>query len=579
MTYVYPVGIDLGTTNSVVAYLTEAGQTAMVANELGAILTPSVVYFDDDATVVGREAKKALTFARDSVVACAKRDLGHDGTTDVVRGRQLPPETIEACVLAALGKDIAREFDDYRAVITVPAFFDERRRGLTLAAGRIAGLQVLDIVNEPTAAALAFGEQLGYLTSDGAPRDSLTLMVYDLGGGTFDVTIIQIVPGEVRTLSTDGDVTLGGFDWDRRLLEYVAQKFEDEQRIDFRDDSDACAKVLQSCEEAKHTLTARNHAVVAVDFRGHHSEIMVTREAFEELTEDLLERTIVTARHTTDAAGLDWPSIDRILLVGGSTRMPMVLRRLSEITGKMPDEAVNPDEAVARGAAIYAAATMRARGIGDTTLRLRVIDVNSHSLGVEGIDQATNRTCNTVLIPRNSPLPAMVGYKFVTKETDQQSLVIKVLEGEGHTVAGCTSLGKAVLRDLPANLPKGHPIEVVFHCRQNGQLDVTANVTGTNHAVTVQFQRQRSMPANELRNWQQAVSDGAMIDDLERLLNKTQLAENRPPPMRSDSESPTIPSESAQRVIAKPVVLVVGILVGILLLTLLIKSGLFGLSF
>ena len=172
-------------------------------------------------------------------------------------GRQLPPETIEACVLSALGKDIARQFTDYRAVITVPAFFDERRRGLTLAAGRIAGLQVLDIVNEPTAAALAFGEQLGYLTSDGTPRDSLTLMVYDLGGGTFDVTIIQIVPGEVRTLSTDGDVTLGGLDWDRRLLDYVAQKFEDEQRIDFRDDSAACAKVLQSCEEAKHTLTAQ----------------------------------------------------------------------------------------------------------------------------------------------------------------------------------------------------------------------------------------------------------------------------------------------------------------------------------
>ena len=576
MTYVYPVGIDLGTTNSAVAYLTEAGQTAMVANELGAILTPSVIYFDDDATVVGQEAKKALTFARDCVVACAKRDLGHDRTTDAVRGLQLPPETIEACVLAALGQDVAREFDDYRAVITVPAFFDERRRGLTLAAGRIAGLQVLDIVNEPTAAALAFGEQLGYLSSEGTPRDSLTLMVYDLGGGTFDVTIIQIVPGEVRTLSTDGDVTLGGLDWDRRLLEYVAQKFEDEQRIDFRDDPAASAKVLQSCEEAKHTLTARNRAVVAVDFRGHHSEIVVTREVFEELTEDLLERTIVTARHAADAAGLDWCALDRILLVGGSTRMPMVLRRLLEITGTAPDEAVNPDEAVARGAAIYAAATMRARGIGDATLRLRVIDVNSHSLGVEGIDQATNRTCNTILIPRNSPLPAKVGYKFVTKEVDQQSLVIKVLEGESHAVEGCALLGKAALRDLPVNLPKGHPIEVVFHCQQNGQLDVTANVTGTKHAVTVQFQRQRSMPANELRDWQQAVSDGALIDDLERLLNKAQLADDAPPPLSSDSEASTIPSESTDHVIAKRVVFVIGFLVGVLLLLLLIKSGLFG---
>lgn len=578
MTYVYPVGIDLGTTNSAIAYLTEAGQTAMVANELGAILTPSVVYFDDDATIVGHAAKKALTFARESVVACAKRDLGDDRSTDAVRGRRLPPEMIEACVLSALGNDIAREFDDYRAVITVPAFFDERRRGLTLAAGRTAGLQVLDIVNEPTAAALAFGEQLGYLTSEGTPRDGLTLMVYDLGGGTFDVTIIEIVPGEVRTLSTDGDVTLGGLDWDRRLLEYVAQKFEDEQRIDFRDDPAACAKVLQACEEAKHTLTARNRAVVAVDFRGQHSEVVVTREVFEELTEDLLERTIVTARQAAEAAGLDWRALDRILLVGGSTRMPMVLRRLLEVTGMTPDEAVNPDEAVARGAAIFAAATMRARGIGAATLRLRVIDVNSHSLGVEGIDQATNRTCNTILIPRNSPLPAKAAYKFVTKETDQQSLVIKVLEGESHAVEGCALLGKAVLRDLPANLPKGHPIEVVFHCQQNGQLDVTANVTGTNHAVTVQFQRQRSMPANELRDWQQAISEGAMIDDLEKLLNKTQLADNVPPPLSSDSAPSTIPAQLPQHVIAKPVIVVVGFLVGVLLLLLLIKSGLIGVS-
>ncbi len=390
MSHVSPVGIDLGTTNSAVAYVTEAGQTAMVANELGAILTPSVVYFADDATVVGNEAKKALTFARDSVVACAKRDLGQVRTSDGVRGRQLPPETIEACVLAALGRDIAREFDDYRAVITVPAFFDEQRRGLTLAAGKIAGLKILDIVNEPTAAALAFGEQLGYLTSEGKPRERLTLMVYDLGGGTFDVTIMQIVPGEVRTLSTDGDVALGGVDWDRRMLEYVAQKFEDKHRIDFRDVPAACAKVLQSCEEAKHTLTVRHRAVVAADFGGHHSEFVVTREVFEELTEDLLERTIVTSRHALDAAGLDWRAVDRILLVGGSTRMPMVLRRLLDVTGKTPDEAVNPDEAVARGAAIYAASLMCERGIADTPLRLRVIDVNSHSLGVEGIDQATN---------------------------------------------------------------------------------------------------------------------------------------------------------------------------------------------
>ena len=611
MAHVFPVGIDLGTTNSAAAYVTQAGQTAMLRNELGEALTPSYVFFDDDATVVGREAKKALAFARDRVVTSAKRDLGAVGTTDLVRGRGMPPEAVEAIVLKSLSNDIAGQLNDSRVVITVPAFFDERRRGLTLAAGEMARLEVLDIVNEPTAAALAFGEQLGYLASDGSPRQELCLMVYDLGGGTFDVTILRITQGEVRTLATDGDYALGGIDWDRRLLDYVGQKFEDQYRLDFRDDPGAMAKVWQACEAAKHTLSARQRAVVPVDFQDCHSDVTITRETFEELTEDLVERTMVTARQTVDAAGLKWASIDRVLLVGGSTRMPMVARRIIETVGKPPDEVVNPDEAVARGAAIYAAATMRERGIADTPLSMRVIDVNSHSLGVAGIDQATQRLCNKVLIPRNTPLPAGVTYKFVTKETDQQSVAIKVLEGESADIDGCRLLGKAVLRDLPPDLPKGHPIEVIFHCQQNGRLKVTAQVAETDRAITVQFERDRMMPRTDVQAWQAAVGRGAALADLEVLLeelsSRQPLTKGIPAGLPADqsrskaksstdlevgtadpvtSATPATPSpivrpvDPQQPEVAKtevsPLWLFVGAVVGALLLALFIRLGLGG---
>ena len=518
MTHLFPVGIDLGTTNSAASYVTQAGRTTMVRNELGDILTPSCVFFDDDATVVGRDAKKALAFARNRVVCNAKRDLGDRHTSDRVLGRDMPPEAIEAIILNALGQDIHRELAESQVVITVPAFFNEQRRSLTLAAGEIAGLRVLDLVNEPTAAALAFGEQLGYLTPDGRPREGLNLMVYDLGGGTFDVTILQLAQGVVRTLATDGDYKLGGIDWDQRLVDYVAQKFEDEFRDDFRDESESLTKVTQACEAAKHTLSSRQRAVVPVDYHDHHLDVTITRATFEQLTEDLVERTAITARHAIEAASLKWPSIHRVLLVGGSTRMPMVARRVIEMVGRPPDEAVNPDEAVARGAAIYAASVMQSRGLGETALDLRVVDVNSHSLGVAGIDQATRRVCNKILIPRNTPLPARVTYKFVTKEADQKSVAIKVLEGETADLDGCWLLGKAVLRELPPDLRKGHPIDVIYHCQENGRVEVTARVADTDHAITVQFERERLMPPGDLRAWREAVVGGVAFENLESLL-------------------------------------------------------------
>jgi molecular chaperone DnaK len=296
----------------------------------------------------------------------------------------------------------------------------------------MAGLHVLDIVNEPTAAALAFGEALGYLSSDGQPRQELNVLVYDLGGGTFDATLLHLAAGKVQTLATDGDVQLGGHDWDQRLVDYAAECFLKAHQLDPRQDPATLNRVYLDAMEAKHTLSARNRAVVQINYQGRFLEVAVTRQQFEEMSADLLERTSYTSRQLLGVAGLEWKDVQRVLLVGGSTRMPMVARMLQGLCGIQPDRSVNPDEAVARGAAIYAAHLLAERGgrssAGGSRATFQVTNVNAHSLGVEGIETDTLRKKNIVLIPRNTPLPARHTERFATKQEGQRSILIKVLE-------------------------------------------------------------------------------------------------------------------------------------------------------
>jgi len=500
-----PIGIDLGTTNSAMAWVDEAGRSAMISNVEGELITPSVVFFSESEVIVGKIARAAITSHPEMVAQWVKRDMGAPYYSHAIRGHFLPPEVIQACILRKLKADLDRALgSDIRAVITVPAYFDEMRRKATADAGEMAGLRVLDIVNEPTAAALAFGESLGYLTPEGQPRQELTVMVYDLGGGTFDVTLLRLAAGKVQTLATDGDVQLGGHDWDQRLVDRAAECFLKTHQLDPRQDPATLNRMYLDAMEAKHTLSARSRAVMQVNFQGRSTEVAFTREEFEEMSADLLERTSYTSRQLLGVAGLDWKDVQRVLLVGGSTRMPMVARMLQGLSGIQPDRSVNPDEAVARGAALYAGHLLAMQS-GTPRNTFQVTNVNAHSLGVEGIDTDTLRKKNVVLIRRNTPLPARCTERFATRAVGQRSIAIKVLEGESLQPGECIAIGRTVVRDLPGGLPKGWPVEVAFEYATNGRLAVEALVPGTRHQARLELVRETGLSNEGLTRWKRPV--------------------------------------------------------------------------
>jgi molecular chaperone DnaK len=509
------VGIDLGTTLSAAAYVSESGQTTMVRNCDGEILTPSVVLFERDKVVVGEKARSALRSRPEAVAEYAKRDMGNKTYSRPILGKSLPPEVIQAYILKQLKRDVDAVMNEkYSIVITVPAYFDEPRRQATADAGQMAGLEVMDIVNEPTAAALAFGEHLGYLGSTGMPRDAMTVLVYDLGGGTFDVTLIQLQPGGIICLATDGDVRLGGRDWDSRIVNWLAERFVIDHKFDPRKNPSALAELYDLAEQAKRALSVRPTTTVRLAFEGRETSVEFTRIVFEDLTADLLERTAFTTRQLLAAAKTEWRNVDRILLVGGSTRMPMVASMLEEQSGITPDRSVNPDEAVARGAALYAHYLLAEE---NNQSKIKIVSVNSHSLGIEGTNVETNRREHAVLIPRNTPLPAQCSRRCVTSKHDQRSVVVTVLEGESADPTNCIMIGRAILPDLPRDLPKGQPVEVTYHYSRSGRLNVRARVPGTSRAVNVEFQRERNYSSSLIIRWKETIRSGTGSDGFARM--------------------------------------------------------------
>jgi molecular chaperone DnaK len=522
----HPVGIDLGTTISAIARLDESGRSAMVPNAEGQTLTPSVVLFDDSGIIVGREALKLAAQAAGRIARWVKRDMGSPAYSQPIGGQFLPPEAIQACILGQLRTDIERRLGtNYAPVITVPAFFDEPRRRATAEAAAMAGVPLLYIVNEPTAAALAFGEQLGYLDGSGDATEPLKLLVYDLGGGTFDVTIVDLRPGQIRALATDGDSMLGGYDWDRRLADFAADEFLRTYGSDPRQDPLGHHQLMLSAEQAKLALSARMTTSIRVVHAGKVLEVPMTRDSFEERTSDLLYRTSMTSRQVAAAAGLRWSDIDRVLLVGGSSRMPAVRKMLLDVTGREPHGEVNPDEAVARGAAIYAGHLLRLRqpaappgGAVAPASLLQVTNVSAHSLGIEGYNVQLGRRCNTILIPRNSPLPARVTRKFVTRKIGQQSIVVQVLEGEGSRIEDCTRVGRLVIRNLPPGLPAGSPIKVVYEYGANGRLGVTAQLSGSNHPMHLVLERSGARTANQISVWRELLASEPKLEQFEPIV-------------------------------------------------------------
>lgn len=494
------VGIDLGTTYSVVAHLDERGRPVSLVNAEGDLTTPSVVLLDGQDVVVGKEAVKALATDAPRIAECAKRDLGQRMYHKTLNGHQFPPEVLQAWTLKKLKDDARRQIGDFQqVVITVPAYFDEVRRKATQDAGYIAGLEVLDIINEPTAAAVSFGFQQGFLNPHGEAHAPQTVLVYDLGGGTFDVTVMRIQGTDFVALSTDGDVQLGGRDWDMRLVGYMADEFVRAYNLDPRGDACAMGRLWQECEEAKRTLTGRRKATLAFHYQGQALRLEVTREKFQEMTRDLLDRTQFTTRQALRAAELDWGSIDRILLVGGSSRMPMVTEMLRQLSGKEPDASVSPDEAVAHGAALQAGLILSK--LQGRRAAFQIKNVNSHSLGVVGTDPQTQRKRNAVLIPRNTPLPVKAKRVFKTQQDGQRSIVVPIVEGESPSPEACTPIGSCVIRDLPPNLPARTPVSVYFRYGADGRLTVVIKVGDSDIELRQEITRENSLSQQDLDAW------------------------------------------------------------------------------
>ncbi len=465
------IGIDLGTTYSAVAVVGGSGKPEVLVNRDGERITPSVVFFDADMTLVGSMAKRSAATAPLDVVQFVKRQMGDkDWRFEPSSGGSYSPEEVSAIILKRLKEDaelFVGEGQVTDAVITVPAFFDDARRRATKDAGKIAGLNVLRVLNEPTAAALAFGMDLG---------GSGTVLVYDLGGGTFDVTVMRIGDGVFDVLGTDGLHELGGFEWDNRLMLWLNEQYGKEGGADLTETFETEAELREKAELAKRTLSSASQARVILSHDRVTRTITITREQFDDLTSDLLNQSRDMTVSLVEELGLDFNAIDSILLVGGSTRMPQVARMLEEIAGKPPLRAGNPDELVALGAAIQA--SLEAGEAVDTGSGRppQVLDVTSQALGTIALN-GENQLRNFTIIPRNRKIPASASEVFNTASEGQTELRIHVTQGDDEDpdyVRFVTERNKGQLISIPP-YPAGAPIRITFHydIDQTIQVEIT----------------------------------------------------------------------------------------------------------
>ncbi len=524
------IGIDLGTTNSCVAVL-EGGEPTIITSSEGLRTTPSVVaYMDSGEVLVGDPAKRPAAMNSENTVFSIKRRMGTDSRLHI-QGKKYSPEEISAMILRKLKKDaesyLGESVSD--AVITVPAYFNDAQRQATKDAGRIAGLNVMRIINEPTAAAFAYGLNNG---------ESQKVLVYDLGGGTFDVSIIEIGEDLIEVLATSGDNHLGGDDFDDRLTDYLISEFRRTEHVDISHDSAAIMRVREEAENAKKTLSTATTATVNLPFltvthnTPHHMNITITRAKFEELTHDLIERTSLPVQNALRDAKISARDLSKILLVGGSTRIPAVQEKVRRMLGMEPSRNINPDECVAMGAAIQAGKLTGNLPADSTANAMILMDVTPLSLSIETVGGIA-----THLIERNTTIPARHSQIFTTAANFQTSVDIKVYQGERQFVKDNTLLGNFRLSGIKRAMAGVPQIEVTFDIDANGILTVSARDMGTGKAQQITISSRSNLSDSEI---EKAIHDAQMYEsddsnrmerftlhsDCESLLMKAQHALN-----------------------------------------------------
>ncbi|MEM1061843.1 MAG: Hsp70 family protein [Planctomycetota bacterium] len=507
------VGIDLGTTYSAIAQLTESGNPELIKNADDRSITPSVILLSgDDQVMVGPSFERVAQEDPKNVVEAVKRQMGNDDYFVVSKEKKLTPEFLSAMILKKLKQDAEKRIGPIaNAVITVPYYFNDVRRKATQDAGKIAGLNVVDIINEPTAATLAYAwnkGELGRTDLDIPPR---TILVYDLGGGTFDVTVVRYTPTHFKVLATDGDVMLGGLDWSNRLVDHLAEQFTRKHGKDPRESAESIRNFFQECEDAKRALSQKAQTPISVYHEGQTLTVSLTRKDFERMTGDLLQRTRDTTELVLQQAEVEAADLDEVVLIGGSTYMPVVEDMLKEIGGKTPSRELQPEAAVADGAAIHAAileAKERGRDsrLADALLkRLRNIevgDVNSHSLGVKvtaKADDGEKRKINHHMIPRNTQIPFAKQQRFKTTSENQKTIHVEILEGEAEDPDACTLIGDFRIVDLPPNLPKGSPVEVSYKYDKNGRITAEARELTAHNVARTEIKRDAGLDDDGIR--------------------------------------------------------------------------------
>lgn len=472
------VGIDLGTTYSAVAYINDDGMPQIIPNDNGKNTTPSTLLFDGNSIVVGEAAKNEGFSDPDNYEAFVKRHMGERDyyftTTD---GTRYTPEEVSAIILKKLKNDAEASLGEEisGAVITVPAYFNDAQRTATMDAAAMAKINVLAIINEPTAAALAFGISKG-------KQEKQTVLIYDLGGGTFDVCIMRFTDKEIVSLAGEGSRTLGGYDFDNKIVKYVLEKAE-EQGIDVASDAFAMQDLLMKAEQAKCVLSVKDKTNIMINVQGKPLKVAITREEFDEMIEPLLYRTISVMENAMEEAGLEYSEVDKILLVGGSTRIPYVREMIEDETGIKPSTEVHPDEAVAIGAAFHALEMARNKAneesvevkeeilnsLPTSKNQYQFQDVTAHGIGVISISEY-NEKMNSVILPKNSPIPSEGYSEFSTVEPYQESLIIEVTQGEDENPRYVTIIGTSELKIRPK--PQRIPIRVRIGCDKDSIIHV-----------------------------------------------------------------------------------------------------------